>query len=563
MAGPLRVLLVEDSEDDALLLERQLKRGGLDAITRRVDSAAALRAALTHQPWDVIITDHNLPGFDSHAALELVRASACDAPVIIVSGSIGEDLAVAAMKAGAADYLMKDNLARLVPAIERELREAARRREHRAAEATIAHMAFHDALTGLLNRHGFERRLQETLARPGPHALLYLDLDQFKVVNDTCGHGAGDELLRQLARLLRNRVQGGDTLARLGGDEFGLLLENCSLPDAERAAQALLGAINGFRFTWAGTHFSLGGSIGLVPVTDDRASLTELLRHADVACYAAKDLGRNRVHVYAPDDRELLRRQGEMQWVARIHAALAENRFVLYRQSILPLRGGAGTPGCCELLLRLRDEQGGLVLPGAFLPAAERYNLAPAIDRWVVRHLLQAVARARTAGQPTPGQFFINISGTTLNDTDFFEFVEEERARAGVAARSLCFEITETAAVAHLDRAVSFIEALRRRGCQFALDDFGAGLSSFSYLKNIPVDYLKIDGHFVRNVLVDPMDRAIVESVNRIGHVVGLKTIAEFVESEAVRIELAALGVDYAQGFGLHRPEPLDDCSTT
>lgn len=560
----LRVLLVEDSEDDALLLERELRRSDYLPDVMRVDSKSALELALTQSDWDIIITDHNLPGLDSAATLSLVRKMSIDTPVIIVSGSIGEDLAVAAMKMGASDYIMKDNLTRLAPAIDREIREADIRREHRRAEATIYHMAFHDPLTGLFNRHFFEQRLTQALqtVRIGGvgHVLLYLDLDQFKVVNDTCGHIAGDELLKQLAFLLQSQLRESDILARLGGDEFGLLLEGCPRDHAEHIATKLLQAINEFRFSWSGKSFAVGGSIGLVPISTSDTNVSELLRSADIACYAAKDLGRNRIHIYSEDDTELLRRQGEMQWVSRINAALDEGRFLLYRQSIVPLKYGQGHGESCEMLLRLLDENGNLVLPGAFLSAAERYNLASAIDRWVVQHLLSTIAMTRDLGLPIPELFFVNISGATLNDGSFFDFVREQLARTRLPASRLCLEITETAAIANLSRAVQFIENFRREGCYFALDDFGAGLSSFSYLKTIPVDYLKIDGHFVKNILNDPINRAIVESINQIGHVAGLKTIAEFVEEELIRQQLTNIGVDFAQGYALHRPEPIEDC---
>jgi len=559
----LRVLLVEDSEDDALLLQRELKRSGYAPIMHRVDTPEALELALRSPEWDVIITDHNLPGFGSDAALRLVRESGLDIPVIIVSGTIGEDVAVSAMKAGASDYIMKGHLARLAPAIERELREAEVRHQHRKAEETIHHLAYHDSLTGLINRHRFEQRLTMALRNAkdwnSEHALLYLDLDQFKVVNDTCGHVAGDELLKQLALVLQDHVRESDTLARLGGDEFGLLLENCPIDQAVQIAEKLLQAINAFRFSWGGKTFSVGGSIGLAAITAHNPSVDDLLRNADIACYAAKDGGRNRIHIYKDEDVELQRRRGEMHWVSRIRWALENDRFVLHRQNIVPLQqGGAGR--CCEMLLRMRDERDQLISPGVFLPAAERYNLAPAIDRWVVRTLLEFLKTQ--AGKIDGSQgFFINISGVTLNDDDFYDFLRQQLRDSGVAPAQLCFEITETAAIGNLSRALSFMQGIREEGCQFALDDFGAGLSSFSYLKTIPVDYLKIDGAFVRDIVNDPLDRAIVDSINRVGHVVGLKTIAEFVETEAIRDQLRELGVDYAQGYGLHRPEPLSKCA--
>jgi diguanylate cyclase (GGDEF)-like protein len=560
MDRPLRILLVEDSEDDAALLARHLRRGGFEPDVTRVDHAAALEEALERTDWDVIITDHNLPGFGSEAAMAIIRAACLDVPIIIVSGTIGEDAAVAAMKSGASDYIMKDNMTRLVPAIERELREADVRRLHRKAEDTIRHMAFHDALTGLANRHQFEQRLALALddAKRGQrsHALLYLDLDQFKVVNDTCGHVAGDQLLKQLAQCMGPQIRESDVLARLGGDEFGVLLHHCPLERAQDIAAKLLRAINHCRFSWLDKTFTVGGSIGLVPVDGSYASIEDLLRNADVACYTAKDLGRNRVHVHHPNDTELMRRHGEMQWVSRINQALDQDRFTLYQQKILPLAAASETL-CCEVLVRMRDEGGQLIMPGAFLPAAERYNLAPAVDRWVVGHLLRHL-ESRYAQEPA-GQhlFFLNISGATLNDDEFFIFVHDSLKRSAIPPSCLCFEITETAAIANLDRAVRFIQGIRAEGCRFALDDFGAGLSSFTYLKTLPVDFLKIDGGFVRDINHDPMNQAIVEAINRVGHAVGLKTIAEFVEDEAIRQTLLRVGVDYAQGYGLHRPEPV------
>lgn len=560
MSKDLRVLLVEDSEDDALLLERELRRHGYRPTLHRVDSAAQLAQALANPDWDVVITDHNLPGFSSAAALDLVRQASQDVPVIILSGTIGEDVAVAAMKAGASDYIMKDNLARLVPAIEREVRDAAIRRAHRAAEATIRHLAYHDPLTGLTNRAQFERKLAEAIeearALDRHHALLYLDLDQFKVVNDTCGHVAGDELLKQVALLLHAQVRDSDIVARLGGDEFGILLRNCPLARAQDIAAQVLAALNEFRFSWLGKTFAIGGSIGLVAINRSSGTLADLMGRADVACYAAKDLGRNRIHLFQEDDVELARRQGEMHWVARINAALEQDRFELHWQRIDAL-GPTPRPAFREILLRLRDESGTLIGPGAFLPAAERYNLAPALDRWVVRRLLEHVARHPAAAHGAAPSYFVNLSGATLNDAGFDAYLRELLRETGLPATLLCFEITETAAIANLSRALDFIHTIRAEGCRFALDDFGSGLSSFTYLKTLPVDYLKIDGAFVRDITRDPMDRAIVEAIHRIGHTVGLKTVAEFVEDAAILPELTRLGVDYAQGYELHRPEPL------
>jgi diguanylate cyclase (GGDEF)-like protein len=557
MPRELRLLLVEDSEDDAMLLLRQIRKGGYAVHSLRVDSAADLDAALAQGGWDLVITDHNLPGFSSEAALALVKGKGLDLPVIIVSGSIGEEVAVAAMKAGANDYIMKDSLARLVPAVERELREAENRRAHRRAQETIQRLAFHDALTGLVNRFEFESRLKRALAVSHEglrHALLYLDLDQFKIINDTCGHTAGDSLLRQLAVLLRGPIRDADTLARLGGDEFGVLLNGCSLEDARDVAERILQIIRDFRFVWQHNTFAIGASIGLVMLEDATQTLSDVLRDADMACYAAKEYGRNRVHVFRSDDQALRRRHGEMKWVARLNGALEADRFELHRQRIDPL-GPGGRPHH-EFLLRLRDDDGSLVPPGAFIPAAERYNLMPVLDRWVVRNALAHLAGLRRAGERGEVHF-INLSGATLSDDQFAPFVTEQVNAHGIAFANVGFEITETAVISNLAAALDFISRVKALGCPVALDDFGSGLSSFSYLRTIPADYLKIDGRFILAMLDEPMDEAIVEAVNRIGHVAGLKTVAEFVESEALKERLARIGVDYAQGFAVHRPEPV------
>jgi diguanylate cyclase (GGDEF)-like protein len=556
MARNLRILLVEDSEDDATLLLRELRRGGYAPDSLRVDSAADLEAALAQGGWDLVITDHNLPGFSSEAALAAVKRSGVDLPVIIVSGSIGEEVAVAAMKAGAHDYIMKDNLARLVPAVARELRESDNRKAHRRAQETIHRLAFHDSLTGLVNRYEFEARLKRALAAVhdgGRHALLYLDLDQFKIINDTCGHSAGDALLRQLAAMLRGPIRDADTLARLGGDEFGILLHGCSLADARDVAERILQIIRDFRFAWQHSTFVIGVSIGLVMLEDPAQTLSDVLRDADMACYAAKENGRNRIHVFRCDDQELRVRHGEMKWVARLNSALEKGRFELFTQRIEPLASGESPHH--EFLLRLREEDGELISPGAFIPAAERYNLMPALDRWVVGNALAHIAGST---RPASGEVsFINLSGATLSDESFADFITEQARAQGVPLHSIGFEITETAAISSLASALDFIGRVKALGCRVALDDFGAGLSSFSYLKAIPADYLKIDGRFILSMLEEPMDSAIVEAVNRVGHVAGLRTIAEFVESLAVKEKLVAIGVDYAQGYAIHRPEPL------
>jgi diguanylate cyclase (GGDEF)-like protein len=560
MTRPMRVLIVEDSEDDTLLILRELSKAGYTPEHRRVDSPAALQDALEEDAWDIVITDHNLPEFGSEAAIQQVKHTDLDLPIIIVSGSIGEEVAVAAMKSGAHDYIMKANLSRLVPAIERELREAQNRHEHRNAQETIQYLAYHDALTGLCNRAEFETRLTQALKSAGTdnqHALFYLDMDQFKIVNDTCGHVAGDELLKQITILLKGPVRENDTLARLGGDEFGVLLKHCSLTHAEEVAERMLQLVKEFRFVWQDKTFTIGASIGLVMLDNPEQTHTELLRAADMACYAAKDKGRGRVHVYRPDDVELVQRRGEMEWVSQLTHALQDNQFVLHQQRIIALDGAATGPAC-EFLVRLNGRDGQLIMPGAFIPAAERYNLMPKLDRWVLTQAFAHLAQQFATHQGKSGSiYFINLSGATLGDESYLQFVRDALSRNGIPPQSICFEVTETAAIANLSNALSFIQNVKALGCKVALDDFGTGLSSFSYLKTLTADYLKIDGGFVRDMLQDPMDAAIVAAINNIGHVAGLKTIAEFVENVEIKSQLVELGVDYAQGYGIHRPESI------
>jgi diguanylate cyclase (GGDEF)-like protein len=415
--------------------------------------------------------------------------------------------------------------------------------------------ATHDALTGLINRGDFERRLESLVSHMEQgkhHALLYLDLDQFKVVNDTCGHAAGDQLLCQLSFLMQEHVREADTLARLGGDEFGVLLANCPAAQAHRVAAQLLEAVRAFRFAWEDKTFVIGASIGLVEIAGEGLSVASVLAAADTACYAAKDQGRNRVQAYSTEDSGVIRRYGEMHWVGRINRAIEDNRFRLYFQPIVPLQAGPAARGHGEVLLRMLDEEGKVVLPNSFLPAAERYDLIQRIDRWVVSRAL-----AWMTGHDLSCS--INLSGQSIGDDRFLEFIVDQVQTSTVAPERICFEITETAAIANLARAVQFMSQLRERGCRFALDDFGSGLSSFGYLRNLPVDYLKIDGAFVRQVDRSAIDHAMVSAINNIGQVMGIRTVAEFVENETIRDKLAAMGVDFGQGFGIAKPAPIED----
>ena len=388
------------------------------------------------------------------------------------------------------------------------------------------------------------------------YALLYIDLDQFKVVNDTCGHTAGDLLLRQLGDLLQSRVRGSDVLARLGGDEFAVMLSDCSMTEAVQVADALREAISDFRFSWRDGSMRVGASIGIVPVEADSPDVGSLLSAADVACYVAKDLGRNRIHVYQEGD--AAERHQEMKWVGRINKAREEERFELYFQPIVPISDSTGAvdqrPSQYELLLRMRDESGDVIVPSSFIPAAERYNLMPSLDRWVVTQVLDSLVYR---GDGDPYTLAVNLSGTTLNDARFLDFMLQQLSAAKLPPRALCFEITETAAITNLANVVHFMNTLKGQGCQFALDDFGSGLSSLTYLKNLPVDYVKIDGQFIRNVAQDSADKSMVEAIARMARALNIETIAERVESGEVLRRLGEIGVSFAQGFFIAVPRPV------
>jgi len=428
--------------------------------------------------------------------------------------------------------------------------------------ANLSWQATHDALTGLANRREFEYRLEQALndlgRQPSHHSVMFLDLDQFKLVNDTSGHAAGDELLRHICTVLQQGLREGDTLARLGGDEFGILLEHCPPETAEVIAESLRQTVQSLSFVWKGRPFVSTVSIGLVHISHIPTTLEASLRSADMACYMAKEKGRNRVQVYHADDSEVSLRFGEMAWVQRLHMALDENRFCLFAQQIASI--GHNNPddnGHIEILLRLRDETGRMILPDSFIPAAERYGLMTSLDRWVVRNVFKIIAQCRD-DECYSGPMVvcaINLSGATIGDDAFLEYLKLQFREFAIEPSMICFEITETSAIANLGSAIRFINELKALGCQFSLDDFCAGMSSFAYLKHLPVDYLKIDGSFVRDMLDNPINRAMVEVINHIGHVMGKRTIAEFVETPQIETALREIGIDFAQGYLIERPQ--------
>lgn len=437
--------------------------------------------------------------------------------------------------------------------------------ELRNYTSQISWQASHDFLTGLINRSQFEQHLDialNSVKNEGHHYVLcYLDLDQFKIVNDTCGHVAGDELLRQIAKILQERIRETDVLARLGGDEFAFLLHQCSLEKAMEIAEATREMIEKFRFSWNNQTFNIGVSIGVVAIDPMMKDKNTVLGIADALCYAAKGKGRNCVQVYRTNDYELARQRRERQWVNRIHQALEENHFCLYSQKVIPVNNKS-KPIYYEILLRLLDKEGQIIVPAVFMPSAARYELIPLIDHWVIstffRKYHDYYHQNCREGHCSPILYALNISGASINSKHFLDFLQQQLEEAQVPPETICFEITENTAISNFDQALKLITRIKQLGCRFAIDDFGHGMNSFDYIKHFPVDYLKIDGSFVRNLLNTDIDRAIVESFNHIGHVMNLQTIAEFVENKLILEELTAIGVDYLQGYEIAKPVPFE-----
>ncbi len=433
----------------------------------------------------------------------------------------------------------------------------------RRAARQLSYQATHDALTGLYNRREFEHQLQlvldEAKREDRKHTLCFLDMDQFKVVNDTAGHAAGDELLRRISATLREGTRDSDVIARLGGDEFGILLRNCDLDLAMRIAEDLLHNTHVLRFTWQDHSFDVGVSIGVVPVSADASSIAEIMSAADVACYAAKDAGRNRVHAYRPGDNALRPRHSEMRWISRLQRAMEQDRFQLLCQPVVAAaRDGETTDyEYYEMLLRLEDESGALIPPVTFVPAAERYNLMPQIDRWVVHATLNALQSANAGSGHW--KFAVNISGQSLCDDRFPDFVIDELKSSGVAPGCLCFEISEAAIMENPEQAMQLITALRAVGCSFAMDHFGSSLNSFMYLKQLKMDYLKLDRDLINDIAHNAFGRSLVEATNQIVHAAGVHTIGESVENRNIMTALQRIGIDFLQGNAIANPRPVED----
>ena len=424
--------------------------------------------------------------------------------------------------------------------------------ERDKVQRKLLYQASHDPLTSLYNRTEFETRIQQIVSnRPRsnqPHAVCCMDLDQFKLVNDTCGHGAGDELLRRLSGMLAAQVRTGDVLARLGGDEFGVLLYDAGLNESMQLIERLRDMIENFTFLWDRRQFKVTASFGVAILTDDYDSVTDILRDADTACFLAKDRGRNCVHVHVQEDATVSERRQQMAWINRLDAAMAANRLLLARQPIIDC-SGRGVPHW-EILLRLRDEDGDIVTPGFFLPAAERFGMMPRIDRFVVEQITDYIA-ANADGDDC---YAINLSGASLGDERLIAFIHE-RVKQCVKPARLCFEITETSAISNLTQVGDIIRELRQLGCRFSLDDFGTGMASFDYLRSLPVDFLKIDGSFIKDIVDNPISLAMVRAVNDIAHLMGMRTVAEFVENQETAALLRGIEIDYLQGFAFGRPQ--------
>ncbi len=436
--------------------------------------------------------------------------------------------------------------------------------QSRALSAELNWQALHDPLTGLANRRQFETRMKQLLEKAKfdkvNHHLLYLDLDQFKVVNDTCGHDAGDELLKQVTNSLAKKLRKSDLLARLGGDEFGVLLESCDAENALSVANNLRQAVENFRFSWHTQSFKIGVSIGISEITGEEAKASEILSAADSACYVAKESGRNRVHIHQLNSSASSAHQQEMKWISRLQAALDKNCFELYLQRIQNVQNKEAASEHYEVLIRMVGDNGEIIPPGAFLPAAERFNLVGSIDRWVVENVFKKLQELKQNKKNTDNLILsINLSGASMTNDDLFERISNLLDESDLSARHFCFEVTETAAISNLKQATDFLLKLRSKGCKIALDDFGSGLSSFAYLKSLPIDFIKIDGYFVKDIAIDHINKAFVEAINKIGQVVGLSTIAEFVEDDTILQILTEIKVDYAQGYGIHKPCPFNE----
>ncbi len=559
---PLNILFIEEHKEYVHDIVRQLNQADFDINYYVVSLPRELQRHLEDQQTDFVIADFEHGRMDPFDSLKRVRANAPNLPFIFIADELNRTEVINATQAGANDFIARCDIARLVPIIIREQRDAEERHARLVAEEQLLYHANHDSLTGLINRQEFELKLEKALSEvrheQHDHALMYLDLDQFKMINDSYGHAAGDELLKKLSASLRVHVRGTDTLARLGGDEFGILLYSCSLDKARLIADGLRQLVEDFRFIWKGKTLRVGVSIGLVEIDNSWKDLTEVLNAADTACYIAKDSGRNRIHVYRLEDAENQGRNGEMQMIQNIQYALEQGSFELFQQTISPLISTKQHVKHCEVLTRMRTEAGDVINAEDYVPTAERYRLMPQIDRWVVRATIHAM-HFNHPSLTDMDLVSINISAQSLSDERFLQYILELLAENNVRADRLCFEISEASYLNNQGRADVFINRLRDRGCRFALDNFGAVSSVFNTLKTIDMDYLKIDGAFVQDIVDDEMERNMVESINHMGHRIGMRTVVQHISDQKTLDVIREMGVDFAQGYCIEQPHPISD----
>lgn len=570
-----RILLVDD--EPFILSGYRRGLGKLFTIDTATSGAEAL--ALFDQggdtPYAVVVSDMRMPEMDGIELLKRLAASHPKAVRIMLTGNSDQQTAMDAVNQGhvfkfltkpcsAADLRTALDEALALYRVEREQEAISQHAEIKVQHlsAKLSHQARHDILTGLANRRAFETRLKsclESAKQEGrQHIFCFIDIDFFHRINDICGYTAGDEMLRQLGGLLSHRRRSGDIAARLGSDQFGLILSDCSLQDGQQIVQKIHQQLKAFVFRWEEGSYELSTSIGLVPINRDSDSVTALFSAAETACNVAKDQGRNRIHIGDAQDTLLTQRLTEIQWISRINRAIGENRFRLYYQTIEPINPIESEGEHYEILLRMEDDDGRIIPPGEFLPAAEHYHLSPQVDRWVILNTLGWL-------NDHPDQLqalslcSINLSGLSMGDEEILNFIQETLTRFEIPPGKICFEVTETAAISNLDAAVNFMQALKAIGVRFSLDDFGTGLSSFAYLRNLPVDFLKIDGMFVRHIDRNIIDWTLVKAINDMGQIMGKQTIAEFVENEDIYNQLHEIGANYAQGYLLSKPSPLFD----
>ncbi len=566
-----KILIVDDEINILQAMKRQLHgkfdidiaNGGAEALAliNEVDSAYA-----------VVISDMNMPGINGLELLEFFKIQAPDMIRIMLTGNADQETATNAVNQGEVFRFLtkpcsKENLIEVIN-LALECHEDRKRSQEKIkfmmnhAETLASELSFtknSDAITALPNRNSFETYLKDTFDDSKntnmEHSLCYIDVDQFNVINDVCGHDAGDDLLLQVADKIRQNIDHSDMLARIGGDEFAILLFNCSKEKAMRTVTSIKMAIDNMQFIWESKKYSVSISGGIAS-NHDTDSAEDLFKLASSSCSYAKLSGRNCIYAYSTEDAGLLQHNKELKWVNLINEALDENRFQLYCQPIVPTKKNNAHLHY-EILIRMIDESGKLVLPGEFLPTVEKYNFARRLDRWVIDNVFYWLGD-KPEHIKNLELCSINLSGNTLTDPDIANFIMQHFNDYDIPPEKICFEITETAAISNFETALEFITLIKKLGCRFALDDFGSGLSSFAYLKKLPVDFLKIDGLFVKDMIEDPIDFEIVKSVNAIGHAMNMKIIAEYVENEKILSSLKLLGVDFAQGFGIGKPMPLE-----